>query len=106
MASDHRGNEVGENHSNWKRGFVGTFHGSLNGQAFFSAEATGGGQTDSLQIPWAGQAHSRGQRFAMIPDLSKRHIPEGEDMPMPESWTAHAVEKHHEGLPGYPKKES
>lgn len=80
----------------WHGGFVGTYQGNVGGTGYFSAEATGGGETDSIGIPWSGGEHSRGQRFAMMP--GKNYTPPGQ---MPGGWSAHAYEADRHGhLPG------
>lgn len=123
MPSTHRGDEVGDNHFNrkqdadkaaadeaarqysqrndWKKGFIGTYHGDHEGRGFFSAEATGGAESDSIVIPWSGPPHTLGQKFAMIPSQKPWALP-GHDLPIPKGWNAHVINpERHSGLAGY-----
>lgn len=82
-------------------GFVGRYQGSMDKTGYFSAEATGGGESDSLQLPWVGDKKTMGDKqWAMMPD-TRKYVPPGQ---LPQAWSAHVYDPEvHGHLPGAPK---
>lgn len=74
----HRGGDYGRGDdphgvtkSSWQNGFVGTYHGNMGEDAWFSAEATQGGVSDGLSAKWKGDKSQVGRRMAVLPSFSK-----------------------------------
>jgi hypothetical protein len=85
----------------WTEGFVGTYHGSDAGHSYFSADATGGGSTDSLLVPetaWKGSKWQVGKSFAFMPHEGSTNVNEGMS-----GWMLSGAEsdKHYSNLPGF-----
>jgi hypothetical protein len=88
----------------WQRGFVGTYMGKQDNNHYFSADATGGGSSDSLQIPdtaWGrGDKSMVGQRMAILPSAAGSDVSDVRE-------GAHAMpltadnERNYSHLPGF-----
>lgn len=82
----------------WHSGFVGSYHGNVDNHGYFSAEATGGGSTDSLQVPFKGNPSMIGKRMAVLPSESGGDIRKGAHVMSLDDTSDHSAYSH---LPGY-----
>jgi len=88
--------------SPWHSGFVGTYHGGVEGQGYFSADATGGGSTDSLVVPFKGNQSMVGKRMAVLPSDGGSDVRKGAHA-MSLDNSSDDLRSQYSHLPGYGK---